>query len=115
MGRPRLTPYLALKPFRTSTNKAARQYVDYDYVDNLSPEDKAYLRRFTQAHYFNNVDAPALKLPVKVKRAIFNEDGARRRCVDLPKMSTGLATNSMYQPSPEDAYIEMIDLKNKKS
>lgn len=60
---------------------AAREYVDFDYVDILSEADKDFLDRFSR-EYYNNFfakNAPTIHKTAEQKREVYRVNHARRR------------------------------------
>ena len=65
------------------TRKPAREYVDFDYIDQLSEEEKEWLNRFSREFYHNNLradDATALHNTPELRRSCYSAENARNRC-----------------------------------
>lgn len=83
-----------------SNRPALRWALDYDYLDQLSPEELEWLRGFTHDHYDNG------------------EPGERRSAnyknsVDLCTVGerSALPAEPPYHGSPEDAIIRAVDAR----
>jgi len=98
-----------------STKAAAKEYIDFDYLDKLSPAEREWHNKFVKEYYHNDIAKVHTLHPKKDFKKLYNNDHARRR--ELSKYNTPVILSPNYsQPSPEDAIIEAIDLcrKNKK-
>lgn len=104
-------------------NLNVHEYVDYDYIQNLSEKEKLWLNKFTEEEYraYFNKDKKRHINKKANRKAIYNANNARNRCVyskakgrkQLDFGDLDILHNAMEQENnltnPEDAIIEMID------
>lgn len=109
-------------------NKAAQQYMDYDYIAKLNPEEKAWLAQFNNEYLGNTLNKDWRKnLHYKEnKKAIYDQTNARNRDMynNLYKYNEGnvkenhsleLLINSKIDQShtsPEESYVELLDKRD---
>lgn len=65
-----------------ATRKPARDFVDFDYVDKLSEEEKDWLNRFSAEYYQNSLskkDRKALHRTSDLRKAVYSGENARNR------------------------------------
>jgi len=64
-------------------SKVRQEYLDYDYLDQLSPKELDWLNRFTEENLGANFNhaGPKFTKTKKKKREIYNENNARNRCL----------------------------------
>ena len=60
-----------------AAKKKLKGMVDYDYIDKLSPEDKAWLDQFSSEYYGANLKNK--KYPTEERKKIFDANNARNR------------------------------------
>lgn len=110
------------------TSRIRQEYLDYDYIDKLSEEEKAWLNNFTEEDLgasFNH-KGKRLHKGKKKEKAIYDRNNARNRCVYSRSKAVGSMINHDYnelheliegqQDSAqtnymEDAVIDFIDHK----
>jgi len=66
-----------------ANHKKVRDFIDFDYLDKLSPEEADWLNKFSLEMYgatFNNNETDIHQTVVK-RRKIYNENNARERDV----------------------------------
>jgi hypothetical protein len=82
---------------KKSQRRAARPFVDFDYLDKLSPEELAWLEKYVQEEY----------------RAYFKNDGTdfaaprspeRKRCYDDNNARNRDIWNQRYRTDEDDDY-----------
>lgn len=82
---PALNPGLNLK---TRTD-----LIDYDYVDKLSPKEKAWLNKFTEEYVNASVDPKNLKKNLhntkELKKDCYDRNNARNRCILTQQRAQG--------------------------
>lgn len=80
---PALVPKLNLK--------SRYELIDYDYIDKLNEEEKAWLNAFTE-EYINanmNHDGEKLHKTKKLKKDCYNRNNARNRCIWTKAKASG--------------------------
>ncbi len=96
-----------------ATGSAALPYLDYDYINKLSKEEKEWLYKFNGEYYMDIKKGKTLH-PKDMWVRLYSNNNARRRCYNLTS-GVPIPTNPKFStPSPEDALIEVIDLVNHK-
>ncbi len=111
-------------------SRVRQEYLDFDYLDQLTDEQKEWLNKFTEEELnasFKN-DETDFNQDKEEKRKIYNKNNARNRClygqvknkVGATKMlnyedSTNLIDekNTVSDDYIEDAIIDYIDSKKK--
>ena len=92
-------------------SKIRQEYLDYDYIDQLSEKEKEWLNSFTEEYIAANFNHPGKTFhkTKKSKREIYNQNNARNRCL----MSQSRAQNKLdnYTQSVEES-IEEKNLSN---
>lgn len=84
------TKYPAFNP--KLNTRLRQEFLDIDYVDKLSEEEKEFLHRFMEEEVnasFSNTNKDINKTKEE-KRAIYNKNNARNRCLYSNKKATGL-------------------------
>ena len=99
---------------RVSTRVAAKPYLDCDYRNKLDDETRAWLDKFNREYYY---DATNMSKPLHNSKAlrvsVHSANTSRRRDYMLhATKSVNPIGKVVGTPSPEDALIEMVDLKN---
>lgn len=102
------------------------EYVDYDYISKLDPKAKAWLDKFTEETYraYFNDDKPKHLHKKKARKAIYNANNARNRCIysrARGKKQLDFGDDAAFDAmesknnltNPEDAIISYIDLKKR--
>lgn len=102
-----------------------KEYIDFDYIDKLSPEEKDWLNQFTKEHHIASFKKEEDKRLIKDTRAVYGENNARNRCMLSHAKSKGLLDNaptkqylddivdselSAFNIDDEDALIRKIDI-----
>lgn len=109
-------------------SKVKQEYLDYDYLDQLSPKELDWLNRFTEEHLNGNFEHKGTKLVKgkKKRREIWRENNSRNRCIQSSKRATGFLQltdkptelverieekfmSSVMTNHTEDALIDSID------
>lgn len=115
---------------KDATSRIRREYLDQDYINKLSHEEKEWLSNFNEEWLgakFNH-QGEVLHKDKKEKREIYNRNNARNRCI----LSVAKARNQLVESEDlksileneenrrnvnpdniEDALIEFIDSKKK--
>lgn len=64
-----------------SMRRRVRDFVDYDYVNSLSPEEKVWLDKFSREYYLASLDKDGkdIHTPDKYSKALYNANNARNR------------------------------------
>lgn len=73
-------PYLE----KRLNSRVRQEYIDYDYVDNLSEEEKEFLNKFTGEYYggsFNKDGTDLTADNTEGYRESYNRNNARNRCL----------------------------------
>lgn len=104
-------------PFKKGPQSVAG-LIDYDYLDQLSPEELKWLEDFTRAEYLNDTHLLRRlkngKKPTKGEtRAIYNANNARRRDAALRSNYGQTAPQKSAAPSPEDILLALEALHQK--
>jgi hypothetical protein len=112
------------------TNKIRREYLDQDYIDKLSPEEKKWLSTFNEEWLganFNHGEEVMHKTKEE-RRAIYNRNNSRHRdlisqmraqgkLLDSDKIHEMLEKEELNTNIKADLYedilIKIIDRKNK--
>lgn len=83
--------------------KKAREFVDYDYLDKLSPEEREWLDRFSREYYHNNFAAEPNAHPPTDKLKLYAADHARRRDIwnNLSRADHDLESMDRLPPTPK--------------
>lgn len=106
-------------------NRGIRQYLDIDYVNKLSPEDKEFLNNFIQT-YYNNVFPKKSKKGPKTnmfdkagiaRKEIFDQTNARNRDIyttgyhvhDYQKMEGNEHLDSIFDLDRESHEEELLN------
>lgn len=107
----RLTPQENLRHRLKPLSRANKQHIDYDYFDKLNPEEKAWLNRFTQYYYEDrSATVHRLEITKNQRQTAHDKNNTARRAVDVTDINECRPMpTQMSTPSPEDAYIEIID------
>lgn len=66
------------------TRKPARDFVDFDYIDQLSEAEKEWLNQFSREYYHNNLranDPNALHNTKEARREVYAAENRRNRDV----------------------------------
>lgn len=92
---------------KPSTKKAARTYIDYDYIGALSFEHRNWLCQFTESYYHNQ--PVSLTVSKVMKLLDYGADNARRRCVELTLCSSVDPINSKLTHVPREFYVRLFD------
>ena len=79
--------------------KPIRQYVDYDYIDRLSPEEQAWLAEFTDRHYGADFRGDK-KWSTKARRVRYNAKNSANRDLYSIKDVSGLLVRPDSVPVP---------------
>lgn len=122
--------FAALNAARQVYNR--REYLDCDYVNKLTDEEKDFLNRFLEENYITNFKHKGKKMYKKKadKKRLYSENNARNRCLHSYAKSKGIleelpnegssksgSYSSTKDPGSfnnlEDALIEYIDSKKK--
>lgn len=61
------------------TSRCAREFVDFDYVDKLSSEEKQWLDQFSREYYQNDFSAPEFHVDKESKRELYRTNNERAR------------------------------------
>jgi hypothetical protein len=61
------------------TRRNAREFVDFDYADKLSPEELKFLEQFSREFYQSDLRRPKLHTSPEDKRKIYSANNARNR------------------------------------
>jgi len=112
--------YSALKPrfnLRTRFHE-----LDYDYVDELSKKDKAWLNTFTEAYIHASITKKGKKLfrTKESRKEIYDRNNARNRCILSRAKACGKAIPleeigyDIIDKNNEDEMIEKLDKKLEK-
>lgn len=99
-----------------STREAARPYMDCDYWNQLSKEERKWLLQFNSEYYLT--EKPKKSKPLHHKDMyveIYDSNNKRRRNYCLADGRPIHNGPPFSTKSPEDALIEALDLLNKKS
>ncbi len=109
-------------------SRVRQEYLDYDYLDQLSPDELAWLNKFTEESNnasFKNDGTDLITDPV-TRKAIYDNNNARNRClygqikskvantkllnyedvINMVEEELGKDTNPMNM---ENAYVDFID------
>lgn len=70
-----------------------REYIDYDYLDKLSPEEKDWLNQFTKEYHIASFNKDESKRLIKDTREIYRNNNSRNKCMLSMAKSTGLLDN----------------------
>lgn len=105
-----------LKPNYNS--KIRQEYLDYDYLDKLSPEDLKWLNSFSEEYLGTNFNHPGKKLfkSKAKKRELYNQNNARNRCLFSQTRAKGGLTMigedsiSKYEKYDESIYFNEDDM-----
>jgi hypothetical protein len=108
-----------------------REYLDCDYIDKLTDEEKDFLNRFLEETYITNFDHKGKKFYKKKaeKKKLYHDNNSRNRCLLSYAKSKGIidklpddngvksaAHTGVRDPGKfgemEDALIDYIDSKN---
>lgn len=106
-----------------------REQLEVDYLDQLSEKDKDFLNKFNEEFVLSNFKHPGKVLDdsQEAKRASYNANNARNRCIYTKAKVTGLLNNTLTEKhlssfidqdaeqayrNHEDTLIEVIGLKN---
>lgn len=121
--------YAALTPKYNS--KIRQEYLDYDYIDKLSPEEKDWLAAFNSEYANNDFKHgfdPVIRKTKKNKKKSGDANNARNRCAyGISKATTLLnmvpqeqvnnffgESRDMSKNETEDALIEYLNEKDKR-
>lgn len=114
------TKYPGLNP---ALNKGSiRDFLDFDYLDQLSPKDKEFLNKFATESYSADFrgDKP-LYTGKKKRRQIYRENNSRNNDMtsylgNYRRLESfeDLKDYDLKTRNQEDSWIELIDIKNKK-
>lgn len=71
--------------------KSRIDLIDYDYLDKLSPEEKAWLNNFTEEEINANLTHKGKKFNKSAadKKKIYDSNNARNRCIYTQKKASG--------------------------
>lgn len=103
--------HLSLNP--ACIKYAARDFVDFDYIAKLSPEEKDWLNKFSDEYYqasFKKGEQPLHKTPEE-RRAVYATDNARRR--DLYANFQRADKTSEVKDEAQEAYEGVHDKDDK--
>jgi len=103
------------------STKIRNEVVDYDYLDDLSKQDLAFLRKFTDEYYQGSFqhDNPLHK-SLKAQRGCYLMNNCRNRDVyAIAKVTQKLVMfntnpkreNKAHAVNPSDSYPALIDIK----
>jgi len=99
-----------------STRVASKEYVDYDYLNSLSKEEKAFLKKFTEEYYFDQFSKDTKHLHDKEQIKELRQENELRRRGYLSADAQPLEyIENKKRLSPEDDIIEYIDYLKTKS
>jgi hypothetical protein len=102
--------------------KAVQQFFDYDYLNQLTEEEKNWLSQFTDEYYNNTLNHDWRKNfhYKEQKKSIYDATNARNRDMYNKRYKynetlIGVAIPDDYHTftSPEDAILDAIDLEEK--
>lgn len=91
--------------------------MDYDYLHKLSAEEKKWLQQFNDEYYLGNFAKPRPLHKKKKQIEEIKEDRYARDSnvpIQLSERAYPEDPHHLSQTSPEDAYIEYLDSRNKK-
>jgi hypothetical protein len=100
------------------------EYLDQDYVDKLSDKEKEFLSNFNEEWLSGNFNHPGRKLhrTKKSRRECYGRNNARNRDLFTINRTRGWiegiaenqeAIDKARSANPENALIELIDMKKK--
>lgn len=85
-----------------------KEYLDYDYIDTLSDEEKDILNKFTSEYYMASFKKdPEDRLNKSTKKA-YDANNARNRCMLSNAKSKGLLDNAPTQQYLDNAVDEAL-------
>lgn len=92
-------------------SKVKQEYIDYDYVDKLSPEEAEWLNKFSEEYIgakLNHHDA--LHDTPELRKDCFDRNNARQRCI----YGNSKAKNAVYTPTKHNVGVnnETNDVSN---
>lgn len=96
-------------------SKIKQQYFDYDYINELSEDEKAWLSKFTDEYLGANLSgSKPLHRTKALKKDCFDRNNSRNRDIYNIKAVNGALgyTDELpesYTPNPEDDIIELLD------
>lgn len=111
---------------RAVNRRVVREYMDQDYIDKLSPEEKQWLSNFNDEWLTGNFnhEGKVLHKSAKKRKEIYNRNNARNRDTVSILKQRGHVNNTpnlaktvegtqekLEKNHVEDAVIDIIDLK----
>ncbi len=113
---------------KTVNRRVIREYMDQDYIDKLSPDEKQWLSNFNDEWLtgnFKHKDGKVLHKSWKHEKEIYDRNNARNRDLVSILKQSGAVNNSpnlaklvdegqkIEQNTTEDTLIKILDFKNK--